>query len=86
MTDGGIDLTIDELVLHGAAPGDEQRIAAAVRGELDRLLRESGLPSAFTAGRDLSYVDGGTHLLARNATAESVGAQVAEAVYRGLGR
>ena len=41
---------IEELVLHGFAPGDRARIGEAVRVELGRLFRESGVPPALAEG------------------------------------
>lgn len=79
-----IDLHIEELVLHGFAPGDRQRIGAAITAELRRLLAERGLPAALAGSASIDRLDGGAYQAAPGATPEAVGAQVAQAVYRGL--
>ena len=40
-----ITFHIDELVLHGSAPGDPHRIADALQTELHRLISEQGAPA-----------------------------------------
>ena len=45
MRPGWIELHIEELVLHGFAPGDRHPIGDAVEHELIRLFAEQGLPS-----------------------------------------
>ncbi len=79
-----IELRIEELVLHGFAPGDRHRIGEAVERELARLLVERGLPTGLARGADLSRHDGGSFAVAPGAGAEAIGARVARAVYGGL--
>ena len=76
-----IELRIEELVLHGFAPGDRHRVGAAVERELARLLAERGLPPGLVRGADLSRLDGGSFAVAPGAGAEAIGARVARAVY-----
>ena len=40
-----LEIRIEELVLHGFAPRDRQRIATAIEFALTRLLVERGLPA-----------------------------------------
>jgi len=81
-----IELHIEELVLHGFAPGDRYRIGEAVEQELTRLLADRGVPQSLAEGGEIASVDGGAFEVAAGSRAEVVGAQVAKAVYGGLGR
>jgi len=81
-----IRLHIEELVLNGFAPGDRQRIGAAVEQELVRLLAERPLPAALAQGRPRERVDGGSFRLATGAKPGAVGAQIAGAIHGGLDR
>jgi len=81
-----IELHIEELVLRGFAPGDRYRIGEAVEHELTRLLADRGVPQSLTDGGEIASVDGGAFEVAPGARAEVVRAQVAKAVYGGLGR
>jgi hypothetical protein len=81
-----IDLDIDELVLHGFAPGDGEQIGAAIRRELARLVTEQGLPAGLDTGGAIPRLDGGGFQVAAGATMNVIGAQVAHAVYGGLAR
>jgi hypothetical protein len=79
-----IELHIDDLVLHGFAASDRHTISAAVERELTRLIGEQGLPPAIRHGGEHGRLDGGTFNLAAGAPAETIGAQIAQAVYAGL--
>jgi hypothetical protein len=79
---GRIQLEIEELVVCGVASTDRDALARAVELELERLLDERGLPdiaskSWASASETLDEQHAG---LAR----ESVGAQIARAVYGAL--
>jgi hypothetical protein len=76
---------IEELVLRGFAPGDRARIGEAVRVELGRLFRESGVPPALAAGGAADRLRAGAFDTGTTARPESTGGQIAAAVYRGLG-
>ena len=79
-----IELHIEELVLHGFAPADRYRIGEMVERELARLFAEEGVPTTLTGGLEARQLDAGTFHVAANSKAETVGAQVAQAVYGGL--
>ncbi|HEX9867630.1 MAG TPA: hypothetical protein VGC99_03370 [Candidatus Tectomicrobia bacterium] len=81
-----LEVYIEELVLHGFPTGDRYRIAEAVERELARLFAEQGVPPSFTRGADIPRLDGGGFEVAQGSKPEVIGAQVAEAVYRGLSR
>jgi hypothetical protein len=44
-----IELHVEELVLHGFAPGDKHRIADALQTELRQLLAQRGLPAGLAS-------------------------------------
>ena len=79
-----IDIHIDALVLHGFAPADRWRIGQAIEHELTRLFTEQGLPSTLPMAGELARIDGGAFHVTAGTTVESLGAQVARAVYGGL--
>jgi len=79
-----IELNIEELVLHGFAPGDRYRIGEAVEQELSRMLADRGVPQSLERGGEIVSVDGGAFEVAPDSMAQVVGAQVAKAVYGGL--
>jgi len=88
-----INLHIEELVLHGFAPGDRYAIADAVERELSHLLAQQ--PAPFTSAgipptwvRDLGNLrlDAGAFNVAHGSRAASIGAQIARAVHGGLTR
>lgn len=79
-----IELHIDELVLQGFPPNNRNRIARAVERELTRLFTEQGAPPSLTQGGSLAQIDGGTFTMAPNASAVSVGTQIAQTLYAGF--
>jgi hypothetical protein len=78
-----LELHIEELVLHGFAPGDRHAIGEAVERELVRLFAEQGIPPALARGGEIARQDGGAFELAPRGGAGSVGTRVAGAIYRG---
>lgn len=81
MRPANIELHIEELVLHGFAPGDRYRIGEAVGRELQRLLAEPGAQHLFSGNAEFVRIDAGEFGLMPNAKPELIGAQVAQAVY-----
>ena len=81
-----VDLRIDALVLDGFEQSDRELIAAALRGELSRLLAEEGLPAGLRAPARIDRVDGGIFAAAAGAGSATIGAQLARSIYRGLSR
>ena len=78
-----IELHIEELVLHGFAPGHLSRIREAVESELHRLLAEQGLPEWLPAEGHLERRDGGQFAIRTGAKSQHIGGQVAQAIYKG---
>lgn len=81
-----VQVRIEELVLHGFAAGDRRRIAAAVEGELARLIGKGGQSAIAQNSPALERMDGGTFKVQGNARPQTSGTQIAQAVYRSLQR
>ncbi len=81
-----IELHIEELVLRGFAPGDRYPIGDAVEHELTRLFAEHGVPPSLIVNIESEHIDAGDFHVAPESKAQTVGAQVAQAVYGGLTR
>ena len=79
----GVDLHIEELVLHGFAARDRNRIAREVERELTRLISERKLPG-LGENRAFERIDGGVFQVRAGARPEATGTQIAHAIYRGL--
>jgi hypothetical protein len=80
--DANIELQIEELILHDLPYDQRHRVAAAIEQELTRLLGERGLPAGFSEG--MPPIDVGTVYISPHRTAETVGLQVANWIYRQL--
>lgn len=81
-----IHLHIEELVLHGFAPGDRHRIGDAVQRELALLFTEKSAPPALAKSTEIDRVNAGTFQMTPAPRPEATGIQVARAVFGGLGR
>lgn len=79
-----ISLHIDELVLHGVPSAHREQVGEAVRQELTRLLAQGGIPPGLSGA--VPRLDAGSVQLTPGAAPDAMGAQVAQAVYSGLGQ
>jgi len=83
-----IKLHIEELVLHGFAPGDRHTIADAVQRELSQLLAsqfaEHGVQPSLANNGEHAHLDAGSFDVTPNAKPNAIGAQIAQAVHGGL--
>jgi len=84
VTRHSVGVHIEELVLHGFAPGDRHRIAAAVESELARLMSEGGLPGLQGGPLTLDRINGGAFKVKAGAKPQTAGADIARAVFRSL--
>ncbi len=80
-----VALHIEDLVLHGFAPGDRHAIAEGLRLELAHLLAERGLPPALAQGVDAPQISGLSFAVPEQTQPEQVGAQIAQSIWGGLG-
>jgi len=79
-----LELDIDNLVLYGFPISDRDRIARALHRELERLFIEEGVPLLIEARVDMAYLDNGSFDVTPNSSPESVGIQMARALYGGF--
>jgi hypothetical protein len=77
-----IELTIDELVLHGLDPSDRAGIREAIERELSRLFAQRGVPPTL-AGRGVraARLEDATEEVQAGSRADAIGAQVARTLY-----
>ena len=80
-----IELQIEELVLHGFASADRDRIGEAVEGELVRLLTEGGLASSLHSEGQLPNLCADAIPLSPASTPHELGQRIARALYGGIG-
>ncbi|MEU8925685.1 hypothetical protein AB0D10_32935 [Kitasatospora sp. NPDC048545] len=80
---GRIEVEIGELVLDGFARIDHERLTAAFRSELTRLVETRGVPLAVGGDRALDLLSGLPPLPA-DASAQRLGEALARAVHTGL--
>ncbi len=83
-----IYLQIDRLVLDGLglAYADRELLSAAVEAELARLLGEGGLSDSFSGGAAVAALPRAAIEVAAGAEPGQLGAQIAQAVYSGIGQ
>jgi len=79
-----IEVRINELVLDGFQPAARHRIGEAVERELTRLLSEQGAPEVLMRSKEMADLAGGSFPMNPRTEAESIGEQVARAVYGGM--
>jgi hypothetical protein len=78
----GVELHIEELVLHGFAARDRHRIAEAVQLELSRLMGAEGQTNFLKVPFSAQRTNGGVFKVQADAKAQVAGTQIARAVYR----
>ena len=81
-----IELEIDELVLHGIAPGERFALAAALESELTRLLGERGIPGTLSQNAEVANVAANPIAITGGTSTRAMGTQIAESVYGSLNR
>jgi hypothetical protein len=81
-----VQLHIEELVLHGFAPGDRYAISGAVQCELARLLGEEGVPISLRSETAIDEIGGATFNPTPNEKPHAIGRRIAQAVYQGFSR
>jgi hypothetical protein len=79
-----LELKIDELVLQGFLASDKDIIASAMQVELERLFAKEGVPASLQGKGSVAGINGGSIQVAPNSSPESVGIQVARALYGGM--
>lgn len=79
-----LEIHIEELVLHGFAPGDYEGIRTAVENELTRLFTTNELPSSLHSNKNSNLVDAGEFMMQQGSKAYHVGNSIAGSVYKGI--
>jgi hypothetical protein len=79
-----VELHIEELVLHGFAPGDRYVIGDAIERELACLLCDQGIPSSLRSENARDEISGARFNLPHNAKPAGIGRQIAQAVFQGF--
>jgi hypothetical protein len=79
-----IQIRIDELILEGLSVQDPTLIHRAVELELARLIAADGLPLHFNQNESIAQLDGGAYDVSPTAGSDSIGTQVAQAIYGGV--
>jgi hypothetical protein len=79
-----VELTIEDLVLHGFSPGDRHAIGDSFERELARLIAAHGLPGLNGEGLSVDRLDAGSIQVRQQSRREEVGIGVAESVFRRL--
>ncbi|NCD71685.1 hypothetical protein [Mucilaginibacter agri] len=81
-----IELHIEKLVLKGFPPSQRQHIQAAVQAELTRLFTEKGVPSSFSTGKNIRYINGGAFNSKQGEKGETTGNSIARSLYKNLAK
>jgi hypothetical protein len=81
-----IALYIDQLMMEGLQPSDRYQFGNAFQTELTRLLAEHGMPTNLSGSAELERLAAGTISITTAPRPATLGRQVAEAVYRGIGQ
>jgi len=80
----GIDLRIDELVLHGFDRRDRRHIAESLQLELARLIAADGQAHLLAKPLALERIDGGAFKVQANVKPQLAGRQIAQTIFRSL--
>ena len=76
-----LSLHIEELVLHGFASIDDNRIGEATQRELARLFVQQGVPRSLASRTTVDLLDGGALEIASASKPELIGTQLARAIF-----
>ncbi len=77
-----VEIQIEELHLIGFSAVDHKRLRAALVAELNRLFAEEGIPPALRSGSVQMHYDGGAFPMLPAMSAEQIGQQIAQSLYR----
>lgn len=79
-----IEMHIEELVLHGFAHSDRYAIGEAVELGLTRLFNERGISTSLDKNMHIEHLNSGELVVSQGARAETIGTQIAGAIYKGI--
>jgi hypothetical protein len=78
-----LELHIDQLILHDVDSLQRRRIAAAIEQALTQMFAEQGVPGDLNTAA--VTIDSSTIHIGTGASADVIGAQVAQSIYRQIG-
>jgi len=78
-----LELHIDQLILHDVDSLQRRRIAAAIEQALTQMFAEQGVPRDLSA--EAVTIDSSTIHIHTGASADVIGAQVAQSIYSQIG-
>jgi hypothetical protein len=81
-----LELHIENLILHDLPHLDQAQLSAVIQQELARLFTERGVPASLQQPHSVASLDGETFMVSPDASVETVGSQIAQAVYGGFSR
>ena len=81
-----VEMKIEQMILEGFSPSDRYRIGDSVQNELERIFNEQGVSWTINKSIGLETLDGGEFAITHATRAASVGNQLAQSVYKGIGR
>jgi hypothetical protein len=79
-----VELHIEELVLHGFAPGDRYALGDAVETELREVLAKQHLLPTAVVTREIDWIDAGEFRMMSGATPHTIGGSIAKAISHAL--
>jgi hypothetical protein len=81
-----IDLHIDRLILHGFDGVSRVALGASVERELTRILEQEGMTDTALRSENIERAQGGTFTAGVDTDTDTMGSQIARAIYGGLSR
>lgn len=84
MNGARVRLQIDQLALHGFAPGDDAAIAAALQDHLGALLWTEEIPALLRQGGHTTTLSGGDIGATASSDPVAAGHEIARAIFSGL--
>ncbi len=79
-----IELAIDKIVLHGFSTKSSKGLKGAVEFELNRIIRERGLPSEVRLGGNFEELPGGKFNVKAGSSLKTLATQISNHVYNGF--
>jgi len=80
-----IEINIDELVLHGFAPGDGKKIGEALELALMQSFNQQAAPGTLNQPADVSHIDGGSFTMQKNSKPAQVVSGISNSIYTSVG-
>lgn len=79
-----VEVQVEELILHGFASGDRQRIGESFETEMNRLFIDHGAPPSLIQGGEIAMLNDLEFNLAASTRPEAIGTHLARVIFRSL--